>query len=134
MKKRWIDPKLSEIPFDRSTLKNAETMSDPELKIMLEKGGYKFSKKFQTKSDYVHRRIADNEVLISIGENIANFNGYIELNSSAAFLWDEMKEPRTSGELEKLLEEHFHLSHEKAAEDVIDFLNKLKEHDMVTMQ
>ncbi len=125
---------MEEIPFNTSTLKDAETMSDAELKITLEKGGYKFSKKFQSKRDYVHRRIADNDVLISVGENIANFNGYIELNSSTAFLWDEMKEPRTSGELEKLLEEHFHLSHEKAVEDVIDFLNKLKEHDMVTMQ
>lgn len=134
MKKRWTEPKMSEIPFDTSTLKDVETMSDAELKITLEKGGYKFSKKFQSKSDYVHRRIADNDMLISVGENIANFNGYIELNSSAAFLWDEMKEPRTSEELEKLLEEHFHLSHEKAVEDVIDFLNKLKEHDMVTMQ
>lgn len=131
MKKRWTEPKMEEIPFDTSTLKNVETMSDAELKITFEKGGYKFSKKFQSKSDYVHRRIVDNDVLISVGENIANFNGYIELNSSAAFLWDEMKEPRTSGELEKSLEEHFHLPHEKAVEDVQDFLKELQENDMV---
>lgn len=131
MKKRWTEPKTLKIPFDTGSLKGAETMSDAELKITLEKGGYKFSKKFQSKSDYVHRRIASNDVLISVGENIANFNGYIELNSSAAFLWDEMKEPRTSEELEKALEEHFHLSHEKAVEDVIDFLKELRENDMV---
>lgn len=131
MKKRWTEPETSAIPFDTCTLKNVETMSDAELKIMLEKGGYKFSKKFQLKSDYVHCRIADNAVQIAVGENIANFNGYIELNSSAAFLWDEIKEPRTSGELEKSLEEHFHLPHEKAVEDVQDFLKELRENDMV---
>lgn len=133
MKKRWTEPKMEEIPFDTSTLKNVETMSDAELKITLEKGGYIFSKKFQSKSDYVHRRIAGNDVLISVGENIANFNGYIELNSSAAFLWDEMKEPRTSEELEKALAEHFHLSQEKAVEDVQDFLKELRENDMVLL-
>lgn len=131
MKKRRTEPKLSEIPFDAGTLKDVKTMSDAELKIVLEKGGYRFSKKFQSKSDYIHRRIADNDVLISVGENIANFNGYIELNSSAAFLWSEMKEPRTSGELEKALEEHFNLPHEKAVEDVLDFLKELQKNDMV---
>ena len=120
MKNRQTEPKM-----------DAENMSDAELKTMCEQGGCKSSKKFQSKSDYVHRRIVDNDVLISVGENIANFNGYIELNSSAAFLWDEMKEPRTSGELEKSLEEHFHLPHETAVADVQDFLKELQENDMV---
>ena len=120
MKNRQTEPKM-----------DAENMSDTELKTVREQGGCKSSKKFQSKSDYVHRRIVDNDVLISVGENIANFNGYIELNSSAAFLWDEMKEPRTSGELEKSLEEHFHLPHETAAEDVQDFLKELQDNDMV---
>lgn len=120
MKNRRTEPKM-----------DAENMSDTELKTVREQGGCKSSKKFQSKSDYVHRRIVDNDVLISVGENIANFNGYIELNSSAAFLWDEMKEPRTSGELEKSLEEHFHLPHETAVADVQDFLKELQENDMV---
>lgn len=108
-------------------------MNDAELKSMLEKCSGKSSKKFQSKSDYIHRRIADNEVLISIGGNIADFNGYIELNASAAFLWDEMKGPRTPEELGKSLEEHFNLPHEKALEDVLDFLNELQENGMVTV-
>ncbi len=108
-------------------------MNDAELKSMLEKCSGKSSKKFQSKSDYIHRRIADNEVLISIGGNIADFNGYIELNASAAFLWDEMKDPRTPEELGKSLEEHFNLPHEKALEDVLDFLNELQENGMVTV-
>lgn len=120
MKNRRTEPKM-----------DAENMSDTELKTVREQGGCKSSKKFQSKSDYVHRRIVDNDVLISVGENIANFNGYIELNSSAAFLWDEMKEPRTSGELEKSLEEHFHLPRETAVEDVQDFLKELQDNDMV---
>mgnify|MGYP004602543725 CR=1 FL=1 len=61
-------------------------------------------KRFQTKSTFVHRRVADSNVLISVGENIANFNGYIELNASADFLWEQMKDPCTEEELVSSLE------------------------------
>ena len=132
LKKRWETPAIS-VSFDTRIFNDAENMNNAESKIRLEKGGYKFLKKFQSKSDYVHRRIADNDVMICVGRNIANFNGYIEMNASAAFLWDEMKEPRTSGELEKSLEEHFNLPHEKAVEDVLDFLKELQKNDMVTV-
>ena len=133
MERIWAKPGMSEISFNTDTFKTEGKMSDSELKIKLKKNGYKFSKKFQSKSYYIHRRIAGNDVLISVGENIANFNGYIELNASAAFLWDEMKEPRTSEELEESLEEHFNLPHEKAVEDVLDFLKELQENNMVTV-
>lgn len=90
-------------------------------------------KKFQMKDCYIHRQIAGSDVLISVGGNIANFNGYIELNASAAFLVDEMKEPRTAEELEQALENEFDISRERVSEDVLGFLNELQEHDMVTI-
>lgn len=131
MKKEWTEPKMSVQQVDLDKVGDMSQLSDAELKIRLEEAGYEFKKKYQASENYIHRRIADNDVLISVGENIANFNGYIELNSSAAFLWNEMKEPRTSSELEKALEEHFDLPHEKSVEDVLDFLKELQENDMV---
>ena len=44
-------------------------------------------KTYQASQNFIHRKIADSDVLISVGSNIANFNGYIELNGSAADLW-----------------------------------------------
>lgn len=124
MGKIWTEPRWTEIPF-----KIEENMSDAELKMRLEESGYKFSKKFQVKEGYVHRRNADNDVLISAGDS----NGYIELNASAAFLWDEMREPRMSGELEKSLERHFNLPHETAVKEVLDFLKELQKNGMVVI-
>lgn len=121
-------------PFDLSSLGDVTELSDAELKIRLEQGGYVFRKKFQAKPDYIHRQIMDSDVLISVGGNIANFNGYIELNSSAALLWDEMKTPRTTSELEAALEARFGIPHEQAVEDVLDFLKELQDHDMVEVQ
>lgn len=131
MKRKWSAAGISVIPFDIEQLGDVRELSNAELKLKIEQGGYVFTKKFQTKAQFVHRQIAGGDVLISVGENIANFNGYIEINSSASFLWEEMKEPRTANQLEQALERKYHLSHEQAVEDVLDFLQILQEHDMV---
>lgn len=131
MKRKWSAASISVIPFDIEQLGDVRELSNAELKLKIEQGGYVFTKKFQTKAQFVHRQIAGGDVLISVGENIANFNGYIEINSSASFLWEEMKEPRTANQLEQALERKYHLSHERAVKDVLDFLQILQEHDMV---
>lgn len=40
--------------------------------------------KYKIREGYIHRKAAGNDVLISVGENVANFNGYITLNPAAA--------------------------------------------------
>ena len=86
---------------------------------------------FQVKENYIHRKVAGEDVLISIGGNVANFNGYIRLNSSAACLWDQMKQPRTRQQLEQALVDTFEVSREEAETDVLDFLKALQEQGMV---
>ncbi|MCI5648535.1 MAG: PqqD family protein [Fusicatenibacter sp.] len=89
---------------------------------------------YQVKSNYVHRKIAEVDVLISIGENIANFNGYVELNASAAYLWTQLEVPRTADQLVQALTNEFGISPELAVTDVLDFLQELQEHEMVLVQ
>lgn len=91
-------------------------------------------KTFQVAANYVHRKVADSDVLISVGENIANFNGYIELNPSASLLWDAMSTPKTFDELCTELAEQYELTSEQAAADVQEFLELLQEHNMVVVQ
>ena len=52
--------------------------------------------RYQTVEGFVHRQVAGNDVLISVGANVANFNGYITLNPTASFLWDALTQPRTA--------------------------------------
>lgn len=99
----------------------------------IEKGRFQSDKTYQVKNGYVHRKVAGSDVLISIGGNVANFNGYIELNSSAACLWEQMKEPCTCQQLEQCLESNFGISHRQAAADVLDFIKELQMHDMVVI-
>lgn len=86
---------------------------------------------YQRKQNYLHRNIAGNDVLVSVGSNIANFNGYIELNSTASFLWDYLETPCTAEALIKALCEQFEVEQSVAKEDVGAFLQLLLEHEMV---
>ena len=107
---------------------------EQEGKVQLEDAGDVSEKTYQASKDYIYRKVAESDVLISVGSNIANFNGYIELNQAAVDLWKKLQEPCRLSELEQVLEEKYGISHEEAAADVNDFINELQEHEMVVIQ
>ena len=82
---------------------------------------------------FVHRRVAGNDVLISVGANVANFNGYITLNPTASFLWDALAQPQSVNSLADLLAEEFDVTLENAQNDVTQFLDILLQNSMVTV-
>ena len=88
---------------------------------------------YRVREGFVHRRVAGTDVLISVGANVANINGYITLNPTASFLWDVLAQPRTVGELTVLLTEEFDVSPEIARKDVTLFLEMLQRNAMVTV-
>ena len=89
-------------------------------------------KYYQVSEGYLHRKVANNDVLISVGANIANFNGYITLNSTASFLWDVMSTPQSARQLVQALIEEFDVSEETAQQDVEAFLQMLQKESMIT--
>ena len=93
--------------------------------------GDKVMGKYRAKEDFVHRKVAGNDVLISIGANVANFNGYITLNPTASFLWDALQQPQTADTLTRLLTEEFEVSEEMARNDVTLFLDMLLRKEMI---
>ena len=88
--------------------------------------------RFTASPDYIHRKIAGKNVLVSIGGNIANFNGYVQLNDTAAFLWEQLREPRTAGELVTALTGEFDVTADQASADVEEFLGELLKEKMVS--
>jgi hypothetical protein len=82
---------------------------------------------------FVHRQVAGNDILISVGANVANFNGCITLNPVASFLWDALAQPQSIGTLVDLLTEEFDVTQEKAKNDVENFLEMLLHHSMVSV-
>ncbi len=89
------------------------------------------SKRYKAGADYILREVAGTNVLISIGGNIADFNGYIQLNETAAFLWKELSVPKTADELIQALTNEFDVSAEQADTAVCAFLTELVRDKMV---
>ena len=89
--------------------------------------------KYQAKTEsYIHRSVAGNDVLISVGANVARFNGYIELNPAGAVIWDTLKNPSTIEEIAEILVSNFGIPMNEAAEDTAEFIRELLDHEMVT--
>lgn len=81
--------------------------------------------------NYVYRTIAGQHVLVSIGEELADFRGYIELNETASFLWEQLQKGRTREELLRSLTESFDVDEERAARDLDNCLKFLSERGMI---
>lgn len=81
--------------------------------------------------NYILRNVAGSHVLISIGDNIANFNGYIQLTETAAVLWKELGEPRTVDELTESLQKEYDVDPAQAESDVKEFIDHLVQEGMV---
>lgn len=87
--------------------------------------------RYQTRDGFIHRKVADSDVLISVGKNVADFNGYVALNPSASFLWDCLVSPKTISELTLLLTEEFDVTEEIARNDAEQFVAMLLRNSMV---
>ena len=87
--------------------------------------------KYQTKPNYIRRKVGGNDILIPVAENVADFNGFIELNPAAAFIWDALKKPANAKEISASLATEFGIDEATAETDTEEFLSSLIEHKMI---
>lgn len=81
----------------------------------------------KAKEGFILRKIANTNMLIPIGKNIADFNGVISLNESAAFLWGKLMKGSELPVLAEDLVGEYSISKEQAFEDAEGFIKKLQE-------
>jgi hypothetical protein len=74
--------------------------------------------------NFVIQDIGGKKLLVPIGAQVLNMNGLVILNSTAAYLWELLKEPCTLEELSAALAENFDILPEQALVDVKNFINK----------
>lgn len=83
------------------------------------------------KEGFILRRVAGQDVVIPMGDNIADFNGIITLNETAAFLWKNLQQDITKEELLNCLLQEYDIDREKAAEDLDGLLSVLEERQIL---
>jgi len=79
------------------------------------------------KEGFILRKIANSDMVVPIGNNIADFNGIISLNGSAVFLWKHLQEGSEIPLMVKAMMEEYNISSEIAQEDTEHFITTLKQ-------
>jgi hypothetical protein len=83
------------------------------------------------KEGYLLREVAGNYIVVAVGEAVKEFNGLVNLNESAAFLWKQLEEDKTEEQLVAALLGEYEVEEQKAKEDVGAFVKKLQEAKLI---
>ena len=80
------------------------------------------------KSGFMLRSIAGCKVVVSVGKRTLDFNGIINLNDSAAFLWERLDAGAEEEELvSAILENYTDVDEATARKSVAEFIQTIRE-------
>ena len=77
------------------------------------------------KEGFVLRQVADNWVVLPVGQASVNFNGMLSLNESGVLLWQALEQGGDKDSLVEALLAEYNVEREEAARDVDSFLAAL---------
>ena len=76
---------------------------------------------------FVVRQVMNNTVAVPVGQAAREFNGMILLNDVSKVLWESLERGATTEEMTDTITEQFSVSRDEANADIIEFLDKLRE-------
>jgi len=85
----------------------------------------------KVRGNYIMRKIAGTYVIIPVEDSVADLDGVIAVNDTAAFLFSKLMEEITFDELIENLVSEYDVTEEEAQKDVHDFITILKERNML---
>lgn len=78
------------------------------------------------KKNYVLRKIANTYVVLPLGFEASNFDGFVKLNDSGMMLWKALEQGADSDALVRILTTEYDVSVVQAEKDVSAFLSTLR--------
>lgn len=81
----------------------------------------------------IYRCIADEHILVPVGDTARDNNGLFVLNEVSAEIWKLLCEEKTREEIIAEISESFDADAETIASDTDDFLKKLTEAGLITL-
>ena len=79
------------------------------------------------KDGFLLKEVAGNNIIVPIGDNLVDFSAMITVNETGAFLWKLLQNGAEVDELVTAMTGEFEVSVEVAKNDIIDFINVLKD-------
>ncbi|MDO4982888.1 MAG: PqqD family protein [Eubacteriales bacterium] len=82
--------------------------------------------------DFIMTDVADNHVLVPVGEAAANFKSIINLNDMGQTIWNMLENETTLDEILKNILAEYDVSEQQARTDIEAFVTKLRETGCIT--
>lgn len=83
------------------------------------------------KMQFILRDIVGETVLVPINESTSNFNGLITVNELGKFIWENLESSENEEDLLHKILEEYEVEKEVAKEDLNEFLDKLRQVDII---
>lgn len=83
------------------------------------------------KKELICREIAGERFLVPVGKTVYDANGLFVLSGIAGFIWDLLPAAANAQEIINAVLNEYEVDESTAAADVEDFLNKLKEMEII---
>lgn len=78
------------------------------------------------KDGYKLRKMCGNSIVVAVGKTASDFNGMVTLNESGEILWERLLTGADEADLVNLLIEEYGIDEKTAADDVNEFISKIK--------
>ena len=83
------------------------------------------------KKELIKREIAGDTILVPVGKTIYDSNGLFVMNELGSFIWDLLPNVETEEEILRAVLAEYEVSQEEAAKDIAEFMDKLKQLDII---
>lgn len=83
------------------------------------------------KKEFMLRNICGEEALVPVGETAKSFKGIIKVNNIGSFIWNNLANSKNECEIVSEVVENYGLDAIEAKKDVRDFIEYLKNVDII---
>lgn len=83
------------------------------------------------KKEFMIREIVGETILIPVGESNNHFNGIITINELGKFIWENLESSENEEDLLHKILEEYEVEENVAKEDLDEFLDKLRQVDII---
>lgn len=83
------------------------------------------------KKEFMLRNICGEEALVPVGETAKSFKGIIKVNNIGSFIWNNLANSKSECEIVSEVVENYGLDAVEAKKDVRDFIEYLKNVDII---
>ena len=83
------------------------------------------------KKEFMLREIVGETILIPMGDSNNHFNGIITINELGKFIWENIESSKDEEDLLHKILEEYEVEEKEAKEDLDEFLDKLRQVDII---